>query len=178
MPKFEKSSPFEIRISPHLQSAYNLARWLTKNDFDAEDVMQESMIKAFRFFNNLKNEDIKPWFLQIVRNTSFSWLKRNHNFVNYSDDLLEKVLEESREHTDTSETLLLHATSIGEIKTAMESLPPELREVLILREFEDLSYKEISTVICTKEGTVMSRLSRAREKLKEQLIQKRKGVNL
>jgi len=178
MPKFEKSSPFETRISPHLPSAYNLARWLTRNDVDAEDVMQDSIVKAFRFFNDAQNEDLKPWLLQIVRNTSFSWLRKNRNFVEFTtDDLLEKVVENNRESTSTPETLLLQAASAAEIKAALETLAPELREIIILREFEDLSYKEISTVIDEKEGTVMSRLSRAREKLKERLIQNRKGVN-
>jgi len=171
MPKTESLSQFETKISPHLGSAYNLARWLTRNDIDAEDVLQESLIRAFRFFSSLQSEEVKPWFLQIVRNTSFSWIKKNGNFVELTDVILEKNSIE----TNTAETRLLQASSIDEIRAALDQLAPEFREILVLREFEDLDYAEIAQVIGLKQGTVMSRLSRAREKLTCCLVENRKG---
>ena len=171
MPKMESLSQFETKISPHLASAYNLARWLTRNDVDAEDVLQDSLIRAFRFFSAVQNEDVRPWFLQIVRNTSFSWIKKNGNFVELTDVILEKNSTE----TNTAETRLLQALSVEEIRSALDQLAPEFREILVLREFEDLSYAEISQVVGLKQGTVMSRLSRAREKLTSCLVENRKG---
>jgi RNA polymerase sigma-70 factor (ECF subfamily) len=173
--KDNKNSIFEQKLIPHLPSAYNLARWLTRNDVDAEDVMQDSLIRAFRFFDDVQKDDIKPWFFQIVRNTCFSWLRKNRNFIELKDEKLEDILNEDGSESPSPETLFLKTLSHLEIKSAMEKLPLEFQEIIILREFEDLSYKEISRIIDIKEGTVMSRLSRAKLKLKEILVEQSNG---
>lgn len=164
------SSHFETKIAAHLPAAYNLARWLTRSDVDAEDVMQESLVKAFRFFDQVQSPEIKTWFFQIVRNTSYSWLKKNRNFTELTEDATDHV----EDGAASPEENLLNSCTVVEIQNAIASLAPEHKEILILREFEELSYSEISRVMEIPEGTVMSRISRAREKLKCCLLESRK----
>src|ERR1700688_4662453 len=163
----EKLRRFEEQVSPHLKSAYNLAKWLTRNHEDAEDIVQEAFLRAFSSFESLRSEDAKPWLLTIVRNTSMTWLKRNRNAG--ATIGLEEGLEDPIERSPDPEEGLLISCDRQQVRQALEQLPLEFREAVVLREMEDLSYKEISATIGVPLGTVMSRLSRGRDWLKRLL---------
>ena len=160
----EKLCRFEEQISPHLKSAYNLAKWLTRSHEDAEDIVQEAFLRAFSAFESFRGEDAKPWLLTIVRNTSMTWLKRNRNAG--ATIRFEDVLEDPSEGSPDPEEILLIACDREQVRQALEQLPLDFREAVVLREMEGLSYREISTAIGVPLGTVMSRLSRGRDWLK------------
>ena len=168
----EKVCRFEEQISPHLRSAYNLAKWLTRNHEDAEDVVQEAFLRAFSAFENLRSGDAKPWLLTIVRNTCLTWLKRNRNAT--AMIALEDQVEDPSEPSPDPEEMLLISINREQVRRALEQLPLEFREVIVLREFEGFSYKEIATTAGVPLGTVMSRLSRAREWLRRLLSSPKK----
>jgi RNA polymerase sigma factor (sigma-70 family) len=163
----EKLRRFEEQVSPHLKSAYNLAKWLTGSHEDAEDVVQEAFLKAFSAFESLRGADAKPWLLTIVRNTSMTWLKRNRNAG--ATIGFEESLEDPIERSPDPEERLLISCDRQQVRQALEQLPSEFREAVVLREMEGLSYKEISATIGVPLGTVMSRLSRGRDWLKRLL---------
>ena len=165
---------FEKQISPHLKSAYNLARWLTGSHEDAEDVVQEAFMRAFSAFDNLRSEDGKAWLLTIVRNTSLTWIKRNRTTSVMVG--LEQRLEDSAEPSPDPEEMLLISRNRDEVRRALEQLPTEFREAIVLRELEGLSYKEIAGTVGVPLGTVMSRLSRGREWLRRILSSPQEGV--
>ena len=145
---------------PHVDAAFNLARWLTRNDHDAEDVVQDAMLRAYRFFDGLRGEP-RPWLLTIVRNTCFSWLQANR-----PADVA--ALDEAHyEDNDVESPEALAARSLDRrmLNEAIAALPVHFREVLILRELEDFSYKDIARIADIPVGTVMSRLARARRLL-------------
>jgi RNA polymerase sigma-70 factor (ECF subfamily) len=146
---------------PHLDAAYNLARWLTRDAADAEDVVQEAYLRAFRFFDGFHGGDARAWILKIVRNTCYSWLHKNRPFEIVSD------FDEQQHAVDTSdhETMLIGKIDAQILGALIGELRVEFREVFILREMEGLSYKEIAEVAGLPVGTVMSRLTRARKKL-------------
>jgi RNA polymerase sigma factor (sigma-70 family) len=165
----EKLCRFEEQISPHLKSAYNLARWLTRSHEDAEDVVQEAFLRAFSAFESFRGEEAKPqnakaWLLTIVRNTSMTWLKRNRNAR--ATIGFEEALEDPSERAPDPEEILLISCDREQVRQALEQLPSEFREAVVLREMEGFSYKEISATIGVPLGTVMSRLSRGREWLR------------
>ena len=160
----EKLRRFEEQISPHLKSAYNLAKWLTRSHEDAEDIVQEAFLRAFSAFESFRGADAKPWLLTIVRNTSMTWLKRNRNAG--ATIGLEEALEDPVERSPDPEEGLLISCDRQQVRQALEQLPLDFREVVILREMEGLSYKEISTTVGVPIGTVMSRLSRGRDWLR------------
>ena len=145
-----------------MDAAYNLARWLTRNDQDARDVVQESMLRAYRFFDGLRGE-ARPWLLALVRNACMSWLKANRPAELAGYDPAAPELELAEE--DTPETLALRALDRRMLNEALAALPPHFREALILRDMEDLPYKDIARITGAPIGTVMSRLSRARRLL-------------
>ena len=156
---------FEQAVLPHLDAAYNLARWLTRNDADAQDVVQEAALRAFKFFGGFRGGDARAWLLTIVRNACYTWLQKNR-----AHELATAFDEEAHGVTgDNPETLLLEKVDSQSLKQALEELPAEFREVVILRELEGLSYKEIAGVACVPVGTVMSRLARARKRLQLRL---------
>ena len=158
---------FEEAVLPHLGAAYNLARWLTHNDTDAEDVVQEAYLRAFKHFGSFHGGDGRPWLLAIVRNTCYTWMQHNRSpelTVPLDDDMHEI---ESKDLNP--EALLLQSADTQMVRQALEELPVEFREVLVLRELEGLSYKQIADVADIPTGTVMSRLSRARKRLQESL---------
>lgn len=163
----EKNRRFEEIALPHLGAAYNLARWLIRNDRDAEDLVQEAYLRAFRFFGGFRGEDGRAWLLTIVRNTCYTWLKQNRA-QELNDEFDEEAHAEARSEDDP-ETLLLQNADRELISRAIEMLPLEFKEVLILRELEDFSYKEIAAVAGVPLGTVMSRLARARKLLRVSL---------
>ena len=158
---------FEEAVLPHLAAAYNLARWLSRNDHDAEDLMQEACLRALKAFEGFRGGDGRAWLLTIVRNTCYTWLRRNR-----MEDLTEVYDEEI--HTlerDSSnpERSLLETEDVQLLRQALEELPVEFREVLVLRELEGMSYREIADLMSVPVGTVMSRLARGRERLERQL---------
>lgn len=160
------SGKFENDFLPHLDAAYNLARWLTRNDQDAEDVVQEACLRAFRFFGGFRGGNTRAWLLKIVRNTCYTQLQKNRSQELASFD------EEIHSEDDGSmnpETLLLRSADSQLLRQALEELPVNFREVLVLRELEGLSYSEIAEVSNIRLGTVMSSLSRARERLRQSL---------
>ena len=156
---------FEEAAMPHLGAAYNLARWMTRSDKDAEDVVQEAYLRALRHFNGFRGGDGRPWLLAIVRNTCYTWLQRNR-----APELqmsFDEEIYEARETGSSPETLLLREADVELVRAALEKLSPEFREIIVLRELEELSYKQISDVADIPLGTVMSRLARARKRLEE-----------
>lgn len=165
----EHKSPmnFEEEVMPHLDAAYNLARWLTRNDQDAEDVVQEAYLRAFRFFAGFRGGNGRSWLLKIVRNTCYNWLQLNRPLQNVPE--FDENLLPPDSHTPNPEEMLLQNDSRILLRQALEELPVNFREVLILRELEGLSYKEISEVTGMPPGTVMSRLWRARDGLRRSL---------
>ena len=165
---------FEEALLPHLNAAYNLARWLTRNPDDAQDVVQEAYLRAFRFFGGFNGSNGRSWFLAIVRNTCYTWLKQNKSFevVSAFDDSL--YLNES-EAPDPETSQVLKSES-KKVRVAVDQLPLEFREVIVLRELEELSYKEISLSLNIPIGTVMSRLARARKRLQKSLC-KQQSLN-
>lgn len=164
MPEPKGDLNFEADVLPHVNAAYNLARWLTRNRQDAEDVVQESFMRAFRFFGGCRGVNTRAWLLGIVRNTCYTWLLSNRR-QQPTIEFDESLFRPDSAAPNPEETLLHHDTR-KLIGLALEGLPPKFREVLILRELEGLSYKEISEVTAVPPGTVMSRLSRARGELR------------
>jgi RNA polymerase sigma-70 factor (ECF subfamily) len=155
---------FERLVLPHLDAAYNLARWITRNDHDAQDVAQEAVLRAFRFFEGLRGE-AKPWLLAIVRNSCMTWLQVNRpaDLAGFDD----RVVETPAPEDEGPETQAMRAIDRRMLNEAIAALPAQFREVLVLRELEDMSYKEIARVADVPIGTVMSRLARARRLLGE-----------
>jgi RNA polymerase sigma-70 factor (ECF subfamily) len=158
---------FQRTVLPHLDAAYNLARWLTRNDHDAEDVVQEAYLRAFQFFGSFHGTDGRAWLLTIVRNTCYTWLEHNRSRAGVTP-----FDEESHGATDVAtspEALLLRGEDKQLVRQAVEALPAEFREAIVLRELEGFSYKEIAGILGIPLGTVMSRLARARERLQQAL---------
>jgi RNA polymerase sigma factor (sigma-70 family) len=153
---------FEEILLPHLDAAFNYARWLTKNDADAEDVVQDAYVRALRFFSSLRGEDARAWLLTIVRNT---WYGR---FPRRAGSGVTTVADEDADtRADVGpdpEAQLIQQQTIEQVRRALEALPADFREVLVLRELEGMSYKEIAAIVGIPIGTVMSRLARARER--------------
>ena len=154
---------FEETVLPHLDAAFNYARWLTRNDAEAEDVVQDACVRALRFFSSLRDADARPWLFTIVRNT---WYRRVSQLAKMSAG---RTLSDGQDHwpdhgLDPEERLLQQHT-VSLVRGALEQLPVDFREVIVLREIEGLSYKEIAAVVGVPIGTVMSRLARARDRL-------------
>lgn len=172
----EKPLRFEEAILPHLDPAYNLARWLTRNDHDAEDIVQEACTRALKYFASFRGENSRIWLLTIVRNTCYDWLKQNRpkEQILFTEDDQQSgshdPLDDLAIETSTPETLMLQRADQETLTKALEALPTEFREVIILRELEEMSYKEISGVCNIPVGTVMSRLARGRKLLHQWLI--------
>ena len=158
---------FERTVLPYLNSAYNLARWLTRNEQDAEDIVQEAFLRALKSFDTfLPDRDARAWLLTIVRNCCRTSLKRNRG---RETEQLDDTYPAAAEIWPDPETELIRNSNSQQVRAAMETLPVEYREILVLRELEELSYKEIAEIVDVPIGTVMSRLSRARTELYNQL---------
>ena len=153
---------FNDAVLPHLDAAYNLARWLTGNDQDAEDVVQEASLRAFKYWKGFSGRDARPWFLAIVRNTFYSWLRQRSAQPAITVD---GELEEIDDAFPNPEAALLQNADRHLLQAALEDLPVEFREAIVLRELEELSYKEIADIASVPIGTIMSRLARARKRL-------------
>src|ERR1700744_6501277 len=167
----DPQTQFEEVVMPHLDAAFNLARWLAGNDHDAEDIAQEASLRAYRFLSGFRGGNSRSWLLTIVRNTAYTWLKRNRPqaIVSIAEDELHEI-----EDPDTlkNHSSALHHADRDVLRAALEELPTEFREVLILRELEGLSYKEIADVTDLPIATIMSRLARARKQLQDYLARK------
>ena len=158
---------FEAVMLPHLDAAHNLARWLLRNEQDAQDVVQEAYLRAFKSFGGFHGSNGRAWLLTIVRNTSYTLLKKNRA-VDLTTTFDEEIHAAGYESASPA-TILEHSENAELIREAMDELPAEFREILTLRHQEGLSYKEIADIAEIPPGTVMSRLARARGKLKEYL---------
>jgi RNA polymerase sigma-70 factor (ECF subfamily) len=174
-----KRQDFESRVLPHLDAAYNLARWLMRNEQAAEDAVQEASIRAFRYIESLRGDDARPWLLGIVRNTCFTMLERQRHgpdWIEFDDEAFESALmADQTASTDPAMHLQQQRTRVA-VDAAIRSLAPPLREVIVLREFEDLEYSQIALIVAVPLGTVMSRLHRAREKLRGALSRSSLGI--
>ena len=165
---------FERSVLPHLHDAHRLARWLLRDDHDAQDVVQDAYLAAFRFFGNYREDNARAWIMTIVRNTCYSWLRKERSaeptdpFDEDSHSLDERG-ESTGSGTWNPETLFLRSVMRQRIGEAISLLPVSCREVLVLREIEGMSYREIAAAAGVPVGTVMSRLARARDLLRTQL---------
>ena len=163
MEESERLKAFEQVVLPHLDAAHNLARWLAGNDHDAQDVAQEACLRAFKFFGGFHGDNARAWLLTIVRNTFYNWLKKNRpaEIAGGLDDEALAVEDVSV----NAEAMNLRLADAGVVRRAISELPVEFREMIVLREMEGLSYKEIADLSDVPIGTVMSRLARARKQL-------------
>jgi len=161
----QELASFETLMLPHLDAAYNLARWLLRNEDDARDVVQEAYLRAFKSFGGFHGANGRPWLLTIVRNTAYNLIKKNQTAnLTTTFDEEQHVLD----HESASPATLVEQDEKSQlIRRALDRLPDEFREIVVLRHLEGLSYKEIADVAHLAPGTVMSRLARARSKLKE-----------
>ena len=162
-----KSERFEHLVAPHLDAAFNLARWLTRNAQDAEDVTQEACLRAYTSLDGYHGNGDRAWLLAIVRNASYDWLRKHQKYEQTAvfDDEIANVTDENY----NPEILALRRVDQQQLREAIEALPVEFREILVLREMEEFSYNEIAQLAQIPIGTVMSRLSRARKRLRETL---------
>lgn len=157
---------FNQTVLPHIDAAYNLARWVMRNDQDAEDAVQDAYIRAFRHFEGYRGENARAWLLRIVRNTCYTALRQQRA---YEADLSLDDMVALPGLASNPETIVLQRLDIARLKAALDELPMEFREVVVLCELEGMSYREIAEIVDIPLGTVMSRLARARRKLQERL---------
>ena len=170
-----RRSRFENVVLPHLDAAYALARWLTRNDADAADIVQEAVLRAYRYFDTYREGNAKSWLLRIVRRTCYSWLERNR-----PADVVPLEAEAGEQDGSTTtlqaagntEALLQSRSDLRRLDMLVEALPAQLREVIVLRELHELGYREIAEVTGVPIGTVMSRLHRARSALRRAWVGK------
>ena len=166
---------------PHLDAAYSLARWLVRDSHHAQDRVQDAYLRAFRYFHRFRGGDGRPWLLQIVRNTCYSWLKANRQLADVlefrDDEDIRDVGDSNQEFGGNPESLLLRQAQREEVLAAVEALPLPFREVIVLREMEEMTYECIAEVMDIPLGTVMSRLSRARALLRKSLSSSREGFS-
>lgn len=163
-----RSRRFQQMALPHLDAAYNLARWLCGNPHDADDVVQEAFMRAFRFFDTFRGDSARPWLLAIVRRTWYTeWRRRasSHETVEFDDTMDDATFDGWSAGGDDPQALLIRDENTKQVHEALAQLPVEYREVLILRELEEMGYREIAMVADVPIGTVMSRLARGRRKL-------------
>ncbi|MEM5455914.1 RNA polymerase sigma factor [Paraburkholderia phytofirmans] len=174
-----RSRRFQQMALPHLDAAYNLARWLCGNASDADDVVQEAFMRAFRFFDTFRGDSARPWLLAIVRRTWYTeWRRRasSHETVEFDDTMDDTTFDGWSVGGADPQALLIRDEDSKLVHEALAQLPVEYREVLMLRELEEMGYKEIAAVADVPIGTVMSRLARGRRKLAALLMEKQGGA--
>jgi len=154
---------FEEVVLPHLDAAFNYARWLTKSDADAEDVVQDAAVRALRFFSSLRNDDARAWLLTIVRNTWYARFSKVGSADQHA--VFDEMKDDRPDEQLDPEALVIQRQAVERMRRAIEGLPVDFREAIVLRELEGLSYKEIAATVGVPIGTVMSRLARGRERL-------------
>lgn len=164
-----RNQRFEADVLPHSAAAFNLARWLTRREADAADIVQEALMRALQYFGGYRGGDVRSWLLSIVRNCAYSWLKSNppsgQDTAQCEWESAQGPWEAAASSSGDPMGALVSQDEATRLRRAIARLPAEHREVLILREFEDLSYRQIATIVGSPIGTVMSRLSRARDEL-------------
>jgi RNA polymerase sigma factor (sigma-70 family) len=165
-----KRAGFEEAVLPHLDAAYNLARWLTRNEADAEDVVQEAFLRAFRFYEDVHGSNCRAWLLTIVRNTCRTWLQANR--AGEPTITFDEEMHTTETQSASPDAALLANADREMLHQAIEELPVEFREVIVLRELEGVTYKEIAEIAGIPMGTVMSRLARARGRLQQCLARR------
>jgi RNA polymerase sigma factor (sigma-70 family) len=171
MNEAEKTARFEAVVLPHLDAGYGLARWILREDAAAEDVVQEASLRAFRFFDRMHGDNPRAWFLAVVRNLCLDWLKeRRRHAVEESYDEEAHGGPSAPAAPETPDAAVARTAESRWLRGCIEALPLEYREVLVLRELEELSYKEISAIVGVPMGTVMSRLARARDLLQRRVL--------
>jgi len=163
----DRTARFEQAFLPHLHAAHNLARWLARNAHDAEDLVQEAYLRAFEHYDEFRGQSARAWLLTIVRNTFFSRLRRAATAGESTE--FDEQMHTPEHSADTPETLAIKEAASLQLADALRDLPEEYREVIVLRELEEMSYKEIAGIAGVPLGTVMSRLARARERLRHSL---------
>jgi len=163
---------FERVVMPHLGAGYTLARWLTRNEHDAEDMVQESYLRALRSFDQYRGGDARSWILTIVRNTCYTWLRQNRvvDLARHADPDHDRLAAMADDPAAQPETQCIRGVERRLLHEGLDALPVEFREALILRELEGFSYKEIADIADVPLGTVMSRLARARQQLQRFLL--------
>ena len=163
----EPTARFDAEVLPCLDAAYNLARWLVRDEHVAQDVVQDAYLRAFRYFATFRGGDARPWLLGIVRNCCYTWFEQQKRQRDYEIDIddADTAALDADDRPQTPETLLVRKVERAQVTAAIGRLPLPFREVLVLREIEDLSYDQIARVLDIPKGTVMSRLSRARRQL-------------
>ena len=167
---------FEAIVLPHLDAAYTLARYLTRNDHDAQDVAQDAYLRALKYFDGFRGAegaDGRAWLLAIVRNTAYTWRRRHRRDASAAE--FDEQLHSEAVADVHPEAALAGASARDSLHQALDRLPPEFREVIVLRELQGMSYKEIGEVTGVPVGTVMSRLSRARSRLQRALYAEQEG---
>jgi RNA polymerase sigma-70 factor (ECF subfamily) len=167
LPGADERERFERDLLPHLDAAYNLARWLTRDDHDAEDLVQTAYLRALKSVGGLSGANPRAWLLAVVRNVCYTWLRREKARAPASP--FDEEVHGAGLDATSPEQPLLREDRVRLVRVAVEELPPDLREVIVLRELEELSYREIAAVADIPLGTVMSRLARARERLRQRL---------
>jgi RNA polymerase sigma-70 factor, ECF subfamily len=165
----EERRRFEEIFLPFLDAAYNLARWIVRHDQDAQDIVQEAYLRAFKGYHGFKGGNARAWLLTIVRNTAYTWINRraaDQKLVPYEEEKHAEIISFSQAGDES-----MSEKKRGYLQSAMERLPTEFREIIILYEYEGLSYKELALALGLPVGTVMSRLSRARRRLQQEFVQ-------
>lgn len=165
----DQAAQFRAVILPHLDAAYNLARFLVRDPVAAEDIVQDAFLRAFRAFPGFQGQSPKAWLFAIVRNCFFDWVKDNRNSGAVTDESTDQTEE-------TPESIVRRNEEVHMVRTMIENLPEPFRETIILRELEEMSYKEIAVLTQVPIGTVMSRLARAREMLSKLLLPRKMGA--
>jgi RNA polymerase sigma-70 factor (ECF subfamily) len=155
---------FEQTTLPHFDAAYNLARWLTRDDHAAEDVVQEAFYRAARYFQSFRGGDARVWLLGIVRRSTFDWLKKNRSMTSF-DEQSHDIADE----TANPALIAVQQYEIEQLRETLDGLPEQLREVIVLRELEGMSYQQIANIVEVPIGTVMSRISRGRKQIQTKL---------
>jgi len=175
----DRTRQFEAAALPHLDAAWNLARWLLRDDQLADDAVQEAYLRAFRFFESLRGESARPWLLGIVRNACYDWMRQNRQLADQVefDELRDSEAADFPSPADAGDPARQweQRTQGERVNAAIDALPPVYREVVVLRELEEMRYEDIARIAGVPLGTVMSRLSRARALLRESLRDERPG---
>ena len=170
---------FEQTVLVHLDAAYNLARWLVRDEAGAEDAVQDACLRAYRFFDTQHGPSVKAWFIAIVRNACLDWLEahRGHSSHETYDEEMHGHRAALHSGIESPEAALTRSSDARWVRDCIATLPREYREVLVLRELEELSYKEIGVIVDVPVGTVMSRLARGRDLLQRRLVETRRRMH-
>lgn len=179
----DERAKFRRLVAPHYEDAFTTARWLAQSRSDAEDILQEAMIRAFRSIHQCANSNARPWILAIVRNCAYTWLRKNRSTkILLIDDLSEEQWNQVEhdgylldENESNPEELLIRRLDEAQLEQAIRQLPQQFQEALVLRDIQGLNYREMAEIIGVPVGTVMSRLARARQRL-VQLVQTQSAV--